>query len=73
VGLQLFSSRTLAQNHDDSFNTAASQMFDAGFDYGFVAKGKQRLEGTHALRLACGKNDGCDFVGLWSWVFGLCH
>jgi hypothetical protein len=39
------------------FNLGGTKICDAGFDYGSVAKRKQRLESSHPARTAGGEND----------------
>jgi hypothetical protein len=63
---EFVSVRALAQNHDDGFDTTASQIIDAGFNKGFWAEGKQRFECAHTSGTSRGKDYGCNRIGLRS-------
>jgi hypothetical protein len=39
----------MANDHDDSFDTALLQIVETAFDDGLVSEGKKRFECAHAL------------------------
>jgi hypothetical protein len=66
VSFEVCGSWALANNDNNSLNSAAAHVLDAGFKHGLGTEGQQGFECAHALGTPGGEDYCRNRIGLWS-------